>query len=65
MIKTVIKSSDGTVIVFDEMGEQVPAYQGHYETVKPLILRDAPPQARFCHFPDGGQELKIVPREEW
>jgi hypothetical protein len=65
MIKTVIKSSDGTVIVFDETGEQVPAYQGRYEKVKPLILKDAPPQARFGCFPDGGQELKIVPREEW
>ena len=65
MIKTVIKSIDGMVIVFDKMGEQVPGYQGRYEEVKPLILRDAPPEARFGYFPNGGQELKIVPRDEW
>ena len=65
MIKTVIKSADGMVMVFDGTGEQVPQYQGSYQEVKPLILRDAPAEARFGCFPNGGQELKIVPREEW
>jgi hypothetical protein len=65
MIKTVIKSADGMVIVFDKTGEQVPQYQGRYEEVKLLILRDAPAETRFGCFPDGGQELKIVSREEW
>ena len=65
MIKTVIKSVDGMVMVFDEMGEQIPQYQGQYEEVKALILKNAPPEARFGYFPDGGQELKIVGREEW
>ncbi len=65
MIKTVIKSADGMVMVFDKMGEQIPQYQGHYKEVKELILRDAPPEARFGCFPNSGQELMIVPREEW
>jgi hypothetical protein len=65
MISTVIKSADGMVIVFDKTGEQIPQYQGMYEEVKPLILRDAPAETRFGCFPNGGQELKIVSREEW
>jgi hypothetical protein len=65
MIKTVIKSTDGMVMVFDKTGEQIPEYQGQYQEVKALILRDAPPETRFGCFPNGGQELKIVSREEW
>lgn len=65
MIKTVIRSTDDTVIVFDEKGEQVPTYQGSYAEVKPLILRDAPPEARFGYFPNNGNELRITPRENW
>jgi len=65
MIKTVIKSTDGMVMVFDKMGEQIPEYQGRYQEAKALILRDAPPETRFGCFPNGGQELKIVSREEW
>lgn len=65
MIKTVIKSTDGMVIVFDERGEQIPQYQGRYDEVKESILRDAPPEARFGHFPTGELELRLVPREEW
>jgi hypothetical protein len=65
MIKTVIKSADGMVMAFDKTGEQIPEYQGQYQEVKALILRDAPPETRFGCFPNGGQELKIVSREEW
>jgi hypothetical protein len=65
MIKTVIKSTDGMVMVFDKTGEQIPEYQGQYQEVKALILKDAPPETRFGCFPNGGQELKIVSREEW
>ena len=65
MIKTVIKSADGMVMVFGGAGEQVPQYQGSYQEVRSLILRDAPAETRFGCFPNGGQELKIVPREEW
>ena len=65
MIKTVIKSNDNMVIVFDEKGEQIPEYQGLYDEVKEKILKDALPETRFVVFPDYGTELKIVPREEW
>ena len=55
----------GMVMVFDKMGEQIPRYQGQYHEVKALILKDAPLEARFGCFPNGGQELRIVPKEEW
>jgi len=65
MIKTVIKSADGMVMVFDKRGEQIPKYQGRYEEVRESILRDALPETRFGYFPDNELELRIVPREEW
>ena len=65
MIKTAIKSADGMVTLFDKMGEQIPQYRGQYKEVKALVLRDAPPEARFGCFPNSGQELRIVPQEEW
>ena len=65
MIKTVIKSADGMVMVFDERGEQIPQYQGRYDEVKESILRAAPPEARFGYFPAGELELRLVLREEW
>lgn len=65
MIRTVIRSADGMVMVFDKRGEQLPEYQGQYDKVKGRILMDAPPEARFGYFPNGELELKIVPREEW
>ena len=65
MIRTIIRSTDDMVIVFNENGEQIPEYQGRYEEVRDKILNDAPPQARFVHFPYDETELKEVPREEW
>jgi len=64
-IKSVIKSQDGTVMVFDGNGEQIPEYQGRYQEVKEGILKDAPPNAVFGCFPNCETELKVVPREEW
>ena len=65
MIKTVIRSQNNIVMVFDKKGEQIPEYQGHHEEVEEIILRDAPPDAVFSHgFTDAG-ELQKVPREEW
>jgi len=64
-IKTVIKSYNGMVIVFDNRGEQIPEYQGQYQEVKERILKDAPTNAVFGYFPNCETELKIVPREEW
>ena len=64
-IKTVVKSQNGMVMVFDNMGEQISEYQGQYEDVKEGILKDAPLNAVFGSFPNCEIELKVVPREEW
>ena len=65
MIKTVIRSQNNMVMVFDESGEQVPGYQGQYERVRRSILKDAPIDAVFGHcFTDTGG-LRKIPREEW
>lgn len=63
MIKSVIKSQKGMVLVFNEKGEQIPEYQGQYEEVRKRILRDAPPDAVFQY--DEVSQLKAVGREEW
>ena len=65
MIKTAIKCPNNMVIVFDEKGEQLPAYQGRYEEVKRIILKDALPDAVFSCLHDYKPELKIVRKEEW
>jgi hypothetical protein len=65
MIKTVIKSQDDMVMVFDGKGEQVPEYQGRYEAVKESILKDAPSDAVFTHGFTAAAELRKVPREAW
>ena len=62
MIKSVIKSEMGMVIVFGEDGEQMPEYQGEYDEVKEKILRDAPPDALFTKVV---YTLQPVPREQW
>jgi len=64
-IKSVIKSQDGTVMVFNATGEQIPEYQGRYEEVKEIILKVAPQYTVFGCFPNCETELEVVPREEW
>lgn len=53
------------VIVFDNNGEQIPRYQGRYETVKESILQDAPPDAVFVHGLNVACGLKVVTRKQW
>ena len=65
MIKTIIRSQNNIVVVFDERGEQIPEYQGQYEEVKEKILKDATLNAVFSYLPDYKTELHIVPREKW
>ena len=65
MIKTIIRSQNNMVVVFDERGEQILEYQGQYEEVKGKILKDATLNAVFGYLPDYETELHIVPREEW
>ena len=61
-IKTVMKSEEGMVLVFDGAGEQLPEYQGDYAQVRERILAEAPPGAEFYHV---SHSLKRVPRQDW
>ncbi len=65
MIKTVIKSQNDMVIVFDKKGEQVPEYQGRYGVVRESILEDAPPDTVFANGFTEAAELRKVSREAW
>ena len=58
-------NQDMMVMVFDEQGEQISEYQGHYEEVKKSILRDAPLEAAFAHGLTDNGGFRRVPREEW
>jgi hypothetical protein len=65
MIKTVIRIKNDMVMVFDEYGEQIPEYQGHYADVRERITADAPAGSVFNHW--FGHELapEIVTAETW
>ena len=65
MIKTAIRCPDDTVMVFDEKGEQIPAYQGHYAEVRDSILEVTPPDTVFSHFHDTEPRIRDVPKEDW
>lgn len=65
MIKSVIKAPNNMVMVFDEDGEQIPQYQGQYEEVKELILKDAPPETLFGRWLDYETDILAVSRETW
>lgn len=65
MIKTAIRCPNNTVIVFDEMGEQIPKYYGQYQEVKESILKDALPNVVFRYLLSYEVNLKSVPKEEW
>ena len=53
------------VLVFDQNEEQIPEYQGRYQEVRELILRDAPPETVFGHWFDYETDITTVSREEW
>jgi len=65
IIKRVVKLQNGTVMVFDADGEQIPEYQGQYGDVWQSILKDAPLDAVFTHWFGYDTEPQIVSREEW
>ena len=65
VISAVIRLKNDSVLVFDAGGEQVPEYQGQYEEVKEVILKDAPPTAVFVCLLDSGSELQEVLKKEW
>ena len=63
MIRSIVKSQNGMVFVFNKKGRQLPEYQGQYENVRDKILQDAPPDALFWN--DDGRRLNPVAKEEW
>lgn len=65
MIKTVIRMKDDLVMVFDDRGEQMPAYQGKYDEVRERVVKDAPPDAMFLHWFGSNAIPETVSREEW
>jgi hypothetical protein len=50
MIKTVIRIENDMVMVFDEKGDELPEYQGYYDSVKYKIIADAPADSVFNHW---------------
>lgn len=64
MIQTVVKFDNGMVVVFDEGGEQMPAFQGRYEEVRVRILAHAPASAKFFHS-DWPVFRNPLPRKDW
>ena len=65
MIKTVIRIKNDMVMVFDEDGEQIPEYQGHYDEVKEKILADAPAGSVFNHWFGHEPEPECVSGSAW
>ncbi len=65
MMKTVIKLKNDMVMVFDDRGEQMTAYQGQYDSVKAKIVQDAPVEAVFLHWLGSDAIPETVSREEW
>ena len=65
MIKTVIRIKNDMVMVFDENGEQLPEFQGHYGDVKDKILANAPAGSVFNHWFGRAAEPERVTGETW
>jgi hypothetical protein len=65
LIKTVIRIRNDMVMVFDERGEQLPEYQGHYQEVRGKILADAPTGSVFNHWFGYSPEPQKVNGEDW
>jgi hypothetical protein len=65
MIKSVIRCPNDMVLVFDENDEQIPKYQGRYQEVRELILKDAPPDTVFGYWFDDESDITTIPQEEW
>jgi len=53
------------VLVFDDDEEQIQEYQGWYQQVRELILKDAPPDTVFGYWFNYESDIATLPREEW
>jgi hypothetical protein len=65
VIKTVIRIKNDMVLVFDEAGEQMPEFQGHYPDVKARILANAPEGSVFNHWFGHSLEPDVVRSDIW
>lgn len=65
MIENAFRFQNNMVVVFDRKGRQISKYQGQYEDVKEIVLRDAPPEALFAHGFTNDGEVRKVPRGDW
>jgi hypothetical protein len=65
MVKTIIRTDDGMVMVFDERGEQVPEYQGNYDDVREKVLARASGESGFYHWFGASERPQNVPAERW
>jgi hypothetical protein len=65
MIKTVIRTKNGMVMVFDEWGEQMPEYQGQYDDVRETVVANAAAGCVFNHWFGRSPRPESVPAERW
>jgi hypothetical protein len=65
MIKTVIRTRNGMVMVFDEWGEQMPEYQGRYDAVREMIMANAAVGSVFNHWFGRSPQPEGVPADKW
>ncbi len=64
-IKTIIRLINDGVMVFDAEGEEIPDYQGRYEEVREVVLREATPNTAFFHWFDCADEPESVSSMSW
>jgi hypothetical protein len=65
MVKTIIRTDNDMVMVFDERGEQVPEYQGNYDDVRERVLAHASGESGFYHWFGASARPQHVPPERW
>ena len=65
MIKTIIRTPEDMVFVFSADGWQISQYQGWYQEVNELVLRNTGTGTIFKHWPVTSAEPEIVPWDHW
>lgn len=64
-MKTIIRTDSDMVLVFDELGEQVPEYQGLYSDVRDKVLGNVSESSEFYHWFGASRRPERVPAERW
>jgi hypothetical protein len=65
MIKTIIRTKNDMVMVFDEKGNEMPEYQGYYNDVKEKILTNAQAASIFNHWFGRSRKPGKIRPENW